>query len=339
MRATNCAGGEAVGRKTALYSAAHFWVDFSCALLLFGMLSGEAVFGLCTLLYNFCAFALQMPLGLAADRLNRNGLLAALGCGMIAAAYLVPWPAAMAVTAGVGNALFHLGGGIDVLNGGGKRAAALGVFVSPGAAGLALGGLWGRGDAPPLWLGPLGLLVLAAAIGRVCGGASGNAPPELPAADRCGRLALLLFVVVLRSYMGMNQPFSWKGDWLLALTLALALGKAAGGFAMDRLGPRRASAWSLGAAAALYLGAALPLPGTAAVFLFNMTMPVTLWAAARLLPGAKGFAFGLLTFGLFLGFLPSYLSWPNLLSGPWVCAALALGSLGLLLSGLREAEC
>lgn len=38
-----------------------------------------------------------------------------------------------------------------------------------------------------------------------------------------------------------------------------------------------------------------------------MTMPVTLWAVARILPGAKGFSFGLLTFALFLGFCPSYL--------------------------------
>ena len=76
---------------------------------------------------------------------------------------------------------------------------------------------------------------------------------------------------------------------------------------MDRLGPRRASAGSLGLAAVCYLACALPGPGLLAVFLFNMTMPVTLWAAARTLPGAKGFTFGLLTFALFLGFLPSFL--------------------------------
>ena len=108
---------------------------------------------------------------------------------------------------------------------------------------------------------------------------------------------------------------------------------------MDHLGPRRASAWSLWAASALYLGSALPLPGTAAVFLFNMTMPITLWAAARVLPGARGFAFGLLTFGLFLGFLPSYLGWPNLLTSPWACAAVSLASLALLWGALgKEAE-
>ena len=69
---------------------------------------------------------------------------------------------------------------------------------------------------------------------------------------------------------------------------------------------------------------------TAAVFLFNMTMPVTLWAVARIMPGAKGFTFGLLTFGLFLGFLPSWLGLPSLLAESWTYALCALVSLALL---------
>ena len=117
--------------------------------------------------------------------------------------------------------------------------------------------------------------------------------------------------------------------------------EAAGGFAVDRLGARKASAGSLGLAAALYLVSALPLPGTLAVFLFNMTMPVTLWAAARAVPGAKGFSFGLLTFALFLGALPSFLGWPSLLAGPGSYAAMAALSLVLLWFPLRKevAEC
>src|SRR5699024_9872855 len=114
----------------------------------------------CLLLYNFCAFALQMPLGIWADGLNRNGLLAAVGCSLTAAAFLVPLALPAAVVAGVGNALFHLGGGIDVLNAGERKAAALGVFVSPGAVGLYVGTLWGGGAAVSALLPPAGLLAL-----------------------------------------------------------------------------------------------------------------------------------------------------------------------------------
>ena len=79
----------------------------------------------------------------------------------------------------------------------------------------------------------------------------------------------------------------------------------------------------------------LPVWGTAAVLLFNMTMPLTLWAAARLLPQARGFAFGLLTFGLFLGFLPVAFGAPPL-SGK-EAAALAAVSAALMLPALRRA--
>ena len=66
-----------------------------------------------------------------------------------------------------------------------------------------------------------------------------------------------------------------------------------------------------------------------------MTMPITLWAVARVMPGAKGFTFGLLTFALFLGFLPSWMGWPSLLTGPLAYAAVALVSMGLLWLGLK----
>ena len=321
----------------ALYSLAHFWVDLSCAFLMFRRAAPSPDFMLCLLLYNFCAFALQMPLGLLLDRLERNGPAAAAGCALTALAYALPGPLAVSAAAGIGNALFHLGGGIDVLNMSEKRAAALGVFVSPGALGLYIGTLWGMGKAPALWLGPAGLFLLAVGILLLCRRTfgslrSGNAALSRDTPVGYGALVPLFLVVVLRSYMGMNQSFAWKGEgrWALVLTLALVLGKAAGGFLMDRLGLRKAAAWSLAPAAGLYLLSALPLPGVLAVFLFNMTMPITLWAAARVLPGCKGFAFGLLTFALFLGYLPSWMGLSSLLTAPWACALVCLLSLLLL---------
>lgn len=320
----------------ALYSLTHFWVDLSCAFLAFRFLSGSADFLLCLLLYNFCAFALQMPLGLWADGLDRNGVVAAAGCGLTAAAFLVPVPLAAAVIAGVGNALFHLGGGIDVLNTSGKRAAALGVFVSPGAVGLYVGTFWGGGTAISALLPPAGLLILGGGILLLCRRTmgslrSGNAPVETePVGGSWLPLIPLFLVVVLRSWMGLGQSFPWKAEWSLSLVAALALGKAAGGFLMDAVGPRRAAGWSLGLAAVLYLFSGDPIPGIFAVFLFNMTMPMTLWAAAKILPGAKGFGFGLLTFALFLGYLPVYLGWPSVFAWPWTCAAAAALSLALL---------
>lgn len=328
-------------KSLAIYSLAHFWMDLSCAFLLFRTVSESPQWMLCLLLYNFCAFALQMPLGLLADRWNRNGLIAAIGCILTALSCLSPPPLLKAIVAGTGNALFHLGGGLDVLNASETRAAALGVFISPGALGLYIGTCWGKSSASWLGLVPVGLLIMAAAILWQCSKTnilrrSGNVPLDLGVPKS---IVLLLFlVVVLRSYMGMNQAFPWKSEWAFVLTLALVLGKTAGGFLMDRLGPKQASVISLGLAAILYLFSNNPLAGVLAVFFFNMTMPITLWAVARVMPGAKGFSFGLLTFGLFLGYLPSFLGWTSLLTGPAAYACTALVSLLLFWAAVRKKE-
>lgn len=320
------------GRRLCIYALGHFWVDFSCALLMFSHLSGTGEWALCALLYNFCAFSLQMPVGLLADRTGRNGRTAALGCGLTALGWtLAAFPTAAAVTAGLGNACFHVGGGIQALNEKGERAAPLGVFVAPGALGICLGTAL-RNSFPGV-AAAAGLLLLTWVFGRM-DGQTRRVPLSSPDWKRVEALVCLFLVVVLRSYQGMAFP--WKtGGWALGVVCAVVLGKAAGGFLGDRMGMTRAASLSLGLSTVCFFLSDHPLAGIAAIFLFNMTMPITLWAAARLLPGGKGFAFGTLTFALFLGFLPVWLGWPALPGGGAGYAAGALCSLGLLALGLR----
>ena len=54
---------------TGIYAALHLLVDGMCALAMFGRLLPRGDRALAILLYNFCAFALQMPLGVALDAL------------------------------------------------------------------------------------------------------------------------------------------------------------------------------------------------------------------------------------------------------------------------------
>jgi hypothetical protein len=51
------------GYGLPIYAAAHGIVDFACVFLMFRVASLSTDWYLCVLLYNFCAFALQMPLG------------------------------------------------------------------------------------------------------------------------------------------------------------------------------------------------------------------------------------------------------------------------------------
>ena len=326
------------------YSLGHFWMDFSCALLLFSRLRGTPDWALCMLVYNFCAFALQMPIGLLADRISRNSCVAAIGCALAAIGWgLSGFPLLCAAVAGTGNGCFHVGGGVDVLNMSETRSAALGIFVSPGAFGVYLGTLLGRSGAISGWLSaaPLvgfGALFIALDL-RLRGTLNSGNAPLAPTPDRNAvwPLVCCFVVVALRSQVGMALSFPWKsGIWSVISVCAVVLGKAAGGFLGDRVGMRRAACWSLGLSALLFVFSGAPLAGIWAILLFNMTMPITLWAAAKLLPGGKGFAFGALTFALFLGFLPSYLGWSGPLQGGLAYALGSLASLALLALGLKK---
>lgn len=327
-------------RTLSVCCVGHFLVDFACAFLLFRTLRNHAAWAELLILYNFCAFAVQMPLGLLADRWNRDGWVAAAGVLLVTAAYgLFGFPWLAAAVAGLGNAAFHVGAGLEVLSVSEDRAGPLGLFVSPGALGLFWGTLLGKGTALPLWLLPMVLFCAALALIWARQGRPVSMERyEFPTVKAvCIPLLLLFSVVVLRSYVGMSLTFSWKGKshWAVILTVAVALGKAAGGYLADRFGAMKTAAGSLACSALLLMGADFPVFGTAAIFLFNMTMPLTLWACARLLPGTRGFAFGILTFGLFLGFLPAAFGMGALSGGS--AALLALVSLVLLLPGLRKA--
>ena len=333
-------------QMVSLYSAVHFLVDFSCTFFMFRSIAGAQAGYTCLLLYNFFAFAMQMPLGIVADKLDRNYVFAALGCILAGAAYgLVQIPVAAVAVIGTGNALFHIGGGIDVLNVSEEKLGALGVFVSPGAFGVYLGRMLGKGTGFFTGIIPLSLAAAAALVFLQHRAHKGIRPPNAVFSLQgigTGRVLAAGFcfflVVCLRSYIGLALDFPWKnvGLWGTALVCAVVFGKATGGFAADRFGLVKTATASLGLAAPLLLAAGIPVAGTAAVLLINATMPVTLWAMAKILPGAKGFAFGLLTFGLFLGFLPVYLGMGVSQGAYWRFALLAAASLGILLTGLSR---
>ena len=61
----------------------------------------------------------------------------------------------------MGNALFHVGGGSISLNLTPKKAFAPGIYVAPGAFGILLGTLLGKGGQFIAWPFILGLIILS----------------------------------------------------------------------------------------------------------------------------------------------------------------------------------
>jgi len=337
---------------TAIYSVLHMLVDGVCALSMFGYFASDEKWYLYVLLYNFCAFALQMPLGVVLDAWSeRKGkcrncvcphfLFALLGV-LLTLVGAVTHP----IVLGLGNALFHLGGGVGTIaedNAKGWRGRGLGVFVAPGAIGLFLGTQLAKNDG--VIVGVLcagtGMLLLCVWGWFVSKKLTKDTIGEKNITIKTPSMLLILgcfFVVVLRSYLGMTITFPWKTTLLSGVlaVLATALGKCAGGFLAAGFGWRKATAVSLGLAAICYLFSTHMPVGMFAVFCFNMTMPITLYLLVQELKKMPGFAFGILTFGLFLGFLPEYCGMDMLMDGRFLGCVGSFVSLLILLVCVRR---
>ena len=351
--------------QTLVYSIMHFLTDGACACAMFAYFYGAPDFYLWLLLYNFSAFVLQFPIGALMDfialrqqqwkKYSQADL--PLLCTFLSILFLAAGMFTHPIVLGIGNALFHVGGGIGVIKEDRRkslRGQALGIFVAPGALGLFLFTTLGKQlyTAYPM-VALVMLLMLFAAFSlqfmivrkQPAIDDASRTSAALPPHDRnTGRPKLLLscsaalavllafLVVVLRSYTGFAVRFAWKNDFLFGLlaTLALVLGKAAGGIASAHFGTGKTILVSLLAAVLLYFFGDVPAAGIAALFFFNMTMPVTLYLVTERFPKYPGASFGLLTVALFLGFLPQYLQLPALPAGRFTGTVLALVSLALL---------
>lgn len=319
----------------AAYAFSHFAVDFGCAFAMFSCNRTAWHF----LIYNFFAFALQMPLGLLADIAGKNKSFALLGVALTAVGCCLPGRFDPVVCLlGLGNALFHIGGGLDVLNISGNKAAPLGIFVSPGALGVYLGTLFGKQNISPLpvlvvLLLACGLILIFCRQDRLCP----NVPVSVPGKKTLIPACLLFAVVALRSYGGGAVSFPWKeGALIFVCVLSVALGKALGGLLSDRFGAVPVSCFSLSLAALLFLLCGNAVSGLLALGLFNMTMPITLHALSQKMHGSKGFSFGLLTFALFLGFLPGCFGAPSI--GGSAMAVISLLSVCLLVPCVKAGD-
>ncbi len=367
---------------TALYSIWHLLVDGMCAIAMFGKYIPNEDGYFSILIYNFCAFALQMPFGVLLDALNARDEKRKFDFGFFTAAIGVICTVVGAFTnpviLGIGNALFHIGGGVGTIhdNFGAEKSrinnrliVRLGIFVAPGAIGLYFGTLLaeaGMSDDKMLWTS-IGMLLCVILSWFVLWRGSKTVTDEKYivvdekdivvelATDKKGVVAdftvssdaditrngygiaaICLIVVILRSYIGMSVGFSWKTGTAAGLlaVLALACGKTAGGFLAARFGLYRTAAVSLMLAAVCYLFSSVMPVGLAALFLFNMTMPITLYWVICAFPRMPGFAFGILTFALFLGFLPKYIGIEIAISGNVIGCVGSILSLLLISVGL-----
>jgi FSR family fosmidomycin resistance protein-like MFS transporter len=299
------------------YSFIHGLIDLCCAMLvlsslLFNHFTLQDSF-ICVVIYNVVAFGLQAPLGVLVDKLQAPKKSALMGCFLVLISFFFfNNPILLVLLSGLGNALFHVGGGSISLNFNPIKATAPGIFVGPGALGLTIGVLIGKSGVLIMWPFVI-LLILSCIFIYFRNIPEINYKKELVKQKiNCFELVLLLILlsVSIRALYGSVAIFAWKADiiLLILLTLAVVAGKMLGGFIADNFG------WIKTAIFALIISAPLlaffqdsPFLIIIAIFLFQITMPITVTALSNMLPGRSATAFGLTVFALLLGILPSYL--------------------------------
>jgi len=298
-----------------VYGFAHAIVDASCILLVFGGLDVKGDLLTYIILYNTIAFGMQMPFGLILDKLHYPNICAMIGCILVIIALLFPYHPLMATSlAGIGNALFHVGGGTISLNLKQGKASIPGVFVAPGGIGLFSGLLISKYYIFPYKVFIALLLAAIILIYFIKKPAILYCAKTVNHIDYLGlTVFLVLITICIRSLIGFSVNFPWKSNTslLVLLTISIALGKGIGGFVADYFGWIKVAVGCLAISALLtFWGTTYPLLGILGMFLFNFTMPVTLVTISNMLPGKPGFSFGLTTLAILMGVIPSYLS-PN----------------------------
>lgn len=297
------------------YGITHALIDATCAATIYSISASAEQFLLMIVLYNVLAFAFQPFIGLLSDYFKKPRTTAIIGIiiTIISAPlfFIAPWLAT--ILAGLGNATYHIGSGTISLNLTPRKATAPGIVVAFGAIGLLIGTLIGKiGLFVPMILAIFIVLLIISIIIILL-------IPKIQIDYEKKRikskdykfldiiLILVLTVIAARSFIGSTLIFPWKGNMtlLFVLTLGVFLGKALGGVIGDKYGWIKISVGSMLISIPLLMFVNYPVLNIIGMFLFNMTMPITLVALSNMIPGRPGYAFGLNCLALMIGFLPS----------------------------------
>lgn len=313
--------GAAAPSLLDVFTVAHPLVDAcSFAVLIAGGMTWPRIIA-----YNAIAFALQLPIGLLADahpEFLRRGyffgtllvVVAALGAAFGGTGWTV------LAAACIGNALFHLTAGKDVLETHAGRSAPIGLFISTGALGL-LAGRLGMARCAALVLPGFALALAGVLIWTVLRLRQPHlrslmrTPPATPptSLSRDGALAAgvllgLFLLVSWRSWAGLKAGYLSSGQGTAMLLAGAAVtwaGKVLGGLLARPFGRGPVTALSVCGSAALAFVCPpdLAVAWLALLFVAQLATGPVLSLLYDRSGHRGGLAFGLNCLALFLGSL------------------------------------
>ena len=294
---------------TVLFAVAHFFAEAACAFVMARFAVSDGSLFKLSAVFLLCTFGFQPLLGLLADVVNRNTVMASAGCALIALSFFFRGsPLWVAVICGLGNSAFHTGAGLDVLNTSDRRLWLLALYMSPDVLGLYCGFVWQQMAGnyylwPAIVIYVIALLVLFFSSLNRREFRSGNAKFSLSAfgdpARSSGMIALMISAALIPTVMNRQLHFvNHFGAFSLYCALSYMAGKLFGGSISKFIGVLPTT---IAAAAATGIAAAFPASEKvvlATAFAAGVLFPAAYWSAAWLLPDTKGLAMGLLSFAL-----------------------------------------
>ena len=328
-----------------VYGVGHFFVEIVCFSLMFmlyriELLSLQDTFYLFILFY-FLAFGMQPFFGFLSDKYNKHKEFGFLGIifTLIPLFTFLDFPYFSFIILGIGNGMYHVGGGAISLNLRPKKASLPGLFVAPGALGLFLGVLNGTKDLFPVWILSIPLIVLLLLIYEVKIPTMNSLKEKKQEFKHFELIILLIcFGVSLRMLIGLSLVLPWKTNLVLALFLALGImfGKALGGFFADKFGWIKTSVVALLLASfLLFFASEYPIFGILGAFCFNLTMSITLVAISNMLPNNSGFAFGLPCLFLMIGSFIAFFGLNNFAKHDYMISIMTIIYIALIFIGLK----
>ena len=294
--------------KLILFSILHFLTDGLCAYMIFTRLYPdnpvESFYVFAG--YNILAFVTQSPVGMLIDKYNKPKLMLSVSIALMILGYIFGriWFVSV-ICIGLSNSLFHVAGGKYISDKSGSDISHLGIFVSTGAIGLALGQKFASIIALPLVFFALLILCGGLIIFSEDGENIESSEVYCDKFDGTYALLLVLGVVLIRSFVGklVAPDFAMSEYMPLLISVFVALGKAVGGICSKHFGIRPTALVSMIIAAiCLTLGTGNEILFIIGIFAFNFTMPITLYLANMLQKGKEGFAFGTLAAVLVPGY-------------------------------------
>ena len=335
-----------------LYFYVHFITEVVCFFMLGRYIGTGPEVWVWLLAYDMLAFVPQAIIGFVSDRFRKipfgiiGSVLLAVSLPLFFRFTASPYVALVILC--LGNACTHVAGAEATLRSSGGSLSHSAIFVSGGSFGVITGKILAD-MAVPFWILSVFALtaipfVMLAKVISAEAAHSGSpcknfkyAKTTLPAAVI---ILLAVFIVAVRGYMGYGIPTSWNKTLAQTVLLyaAMGFGKAFGGIFSDIFGARRMAFVSTAAALPfLMFGDNYIAVSLIGVFLFSMTMSITLGILVSVLPGSPGLAFGLTTIGLFLGSAPVFFfRFTTVFANCVIIAAFTLMCVGCIFAVMRR---